>query len=186
MNQTRKSHGKTLVILGFIVVLMFAFGYALVPLYNVFCKLTGLNGKTGGATSLSSSAVDNSREVTVEFVATNNANLAWKFYPLQSKIMIHPGENKRVAYFAENDSGKVMTVQAIPSVAPGVAASYLKKTECFCFTQQTLQPGQALDMPIVFHIDSALPKDIKIITLSYTLFDAKGFAPKADKQGKIN
>lgn len=183
----RKSNKRLLITLAIVVVAMFAFGYALVPLYNVFCKVTGLNGKTGGAVAMSSEAVDTSRTITVEFVATNNANLPWQFYPLVNKITLHPGENKRIAFFAENDSNKSMTVQAIPSVTPGEAAKYLKKTECFCFRQQTLKEHEALDMPVVFHLDPALPKNIKIITLSYTLFDLSGITQQTSKEkGKIN
>lgn len=178
---------KTLFALCLLVIAMFGFGYSLVPLYNVICKVTGLNGKTGGPTALSSaSTVDESRTITIEFIANNNANLPWKFYPLVKKITLHPGENKRIAFYAENDANHDMTVQAIPSVTPGEAANYLKKTECFCFTQQTLKSGEGLDMPVVFHIDSALPKKIKLITLSYTLFDTAGVrVKKNDNAGTL-
>jgi len=184
----RKSSNRKLVSwLVLLVIGMFGFGYALVPLYNVFCNLTGLNGKTGGAVAYNeAAAIDKTRWVTVEFVASKNANLPWKFYPLVKKIKIHPGENKRIAYFAENDSGHEMTVQAIPSVTPGIAAKYLKKTECFCFNQQTLKNAEAQDMPMIFHLDPALPKKISTITLSYTLFDATGFKPRSqDKSGRM-
>lgn len=158
-----------------IPVLMFGFGFALVPIYNVLCSSFGINGKTSGpAAAGDASQIDMSRLVTVQFVATDNANLPWKFYPLQKSVQVHPGENKKVAFFAENDSGKTMTVQAIPSVSPGIAAKYLKKTECFCFTQQTFTSGQAMEMPLLFHLDPALPKDITTLTLSYTMFDTAG------------
>jgi len=171
----QRSSQKTVMWLVLMVLLMFGFGYAMVPLYNVFCQITGINGKTGGKVSASAGIVDESRWVTVQFDATNNANLPWKFYPITKKVKLHPGENKQIAYFAENDSGKTMTVQAIPSVTPGDAAKYLKKTECFCFNQQTLKNGESLKMPMIFHIDGDLPKNIKVLTLSYTLFDASGF-----------
>lgn len=174
-------HRRILISLVLVVLLMFGFGYALVPIYNVFCKLTGLNGKTGGEAALSNT-IDKSRTVTIEFVASTNAYLPWQFYPLVQKVKVFVGENKRVAFFAENDSDNTMVVQAIPSVTPGLAAKYLKKTECFCFTRQTLKGRQALDMPLIFHIDPALPKDIKLITLSYTLFDVAGLAPLAPKK----
>ncbi|MCB1828078.1 MAG: cytochrome c oxidase assembly protein, partial [Coxiellaceae bacterium] len=86
-------------------------------------------------------------------------------------VRVHPGENKLIAYFAKNTTDETMTVQAIPSVTPGRAAKYLKKTECFCFTQQTMKAHEAMDWPILFHIDNNLPKNIHTITLAYTLFD---------------
>ncbi len=156
-----------------VVVGMFAFGFALVPLYDIFCDLTGLNGKTAGQVTANSSVVDKERWVKIEFLATNNngEHLPWDFRPMVKKIRIHPGENKRIAYFAKNNSNKEMTVQAIPSVTPGIAAKYLRKTECFCFNQQTLKAGESMEMPLIFHVDRDLPKDIGTVTLSYTIFD---------------
>ncbi len=154
---------------------MFAFGFAMVPLYDVFCDITGLNGKTSDETALASQHVDKSREVTLLFLSTKNENLPWQFHANVTKVNVHPGENKRIAYFARNDTDKAMTVQAIPSVSPGIAAKYLRKTECFCFNQQTLNGGESIDMPVLFHVDASLPKDIHTITLSYTLFDAGKF-----------
>src|SRR5437867_3035977 len=112
-----KSNTRTVIILLLVVIAMFGFGFALVPLYSVFCKVTGLNGKTGGAVPYANSATDEDvqRWVTVEFDATTNANLPWQFYPLVRKIRLHPGENKRIAYFALNQSKQTMVVQAIPS-----------------------------------------------------------------------
>ncbi|MEM1243693.1 MAG: cytochrome c oxidase assembly protein [Pseudomonadota bacterium] len=177
---------KTVLILIVFVVAMFGFGYALVPLYNVLCNITGLNGKTSGQYAYGSNEIDKSRWVTVEFDASKNAHLPWKFYPLVRKVKLHPGEMKRIAYYAENDSGKTMTVQAIPSVTPGEMAIYLKKTECFCFDQQTLKNGEGMDMPMVFHLDPSIPKHIKRITLSYTLFDASKFKQKpSSNTGRI-
>lgn len=168
-----------------IVIAMFAFGFALVPIYNVMCKTLGLNGKTGGATT-NNSLIDNSRVITVQFIANNNAGLPWKFYPMIKTIEIHPGQNTKIAYFAENDSNKTMTVQAIPSVTPGLAAKHLKKTECFCFEQQTLNSKQSLEMPLLFHIDTNLPKNIQVVTLSYTLFDVTNLKTKKNKKtGRI-
>lgn len=169
-----KKHKRLLIISALIVVFMFGFCFALVPLYNVFCKVTGINGKTSAQAesyTVAETAIDKSRIVTVEFVATRNEALPWKFYPLQTKVEMHPGEQKKIAYFAMNNSPKTMTIQAIPSVTPGVAAQYLKKTECFCFRQQTFRSGESMTMPVVFHIDPNLPKDISVITLSYTIFD---------------
>lgn len=169
---------------------MFGFGFALVPIYDVLCKGLGINGKTGGQESLAAvSAIDYSRTITVQFVATNNERLPWKFYPMQRSIEVHPGQNTRVAYFAQNQTQNNMVVQAIPSVTPSRAAKYLRKTECFCFTQQTLKGHESMEMPLIFHIDRDLPADINTVTLSYTLFDVTGKQQKQsvskDKIGRI-
>lgn len=189
MNQQtgQAKHKKLLMILLGFTVFMFGFGYALVPLYNVMCKALGINGKTGGAVSYQAGYVDKNRTVTIEFLANNNENLPWAFYPKTRKIKFHPGEMEHVAFYAKNNSSKAMTVQAIPSVTPGIAAKYLKKTECFCFTQQTLQSKESMDMPILFHIDPDLPKNVRTITLSYTLFDVTGrYQGTSNKAGKIS
>ncbi len=182
----KNSNKKVFTLLVGLVIIMFGFGYALVPLYNVLCNAWGINGKTGGQTELGLQ-IDSSRWVTVEFLTTMNANLPMKFYPMEQKVKVHPGENRLVIFFAENDSGKQLTVQAIPSLSPGLAAKYMKKTECFCFTQQTFAKDQAMDMPMIFHIDPSLPKDIHTITLSYTMFDTAGLNSSSSKvPGKIN
>lgn len=183
-----KRNRKTLVILSFLVLGMFGFGFALVPFYNVLCKTLGINGKPGNSVDARGNFVDKSRLITVQFLANNNANLPWKFYPRVVQIEIYPGQNKLVTFFAENDSNKTMIVQAIPSVTPGLAAKYLKKTECFCFRQQTLKGHQAMDMPLLFHLDTHIPKNINVVTLSYTLFDVTNRAKKiiTKKEGKIN
>lgn len=172
-----KSSKKLAIILLVCAVLMFGFGYALVPLYNVLCNRLGINGKTPNVADAAVTAVDLSRTVTVQFLAINNAKLPWKFYPYRTSVDVHPGENTKVAYFARNDADHTMTVQAIPSVSPGIAAKYLKKTECFCFAQQTLKSQDTMDMPLIFHLDRDLPKDIKTVTLAYTLFDVTGMKP---------
>ena len=110
----------------------------------------------------------------MQFVTTINANLSnWEFYPKVTAVNLHPGENQRVLFYAKNNTDQEMTVQAIPSVTPGLAAQYVKKTECFCFTQQTLKPHETKIMPLLFHIDKASLNDINTLTLSYTLFAAK-------------
>lgn len=178
--QNRKNPKRLYYIMGSIVVGMFGFGYALVPIYNVMCKQLNINGKTGGATAASYGTVDESRTITIQFLATRNAGMPWEFRPRQRSIRLHPGENKRIAYFAKNTTDHSMTVQAIPSVSPGVAAGYLKKTECFCFTQQTMKAQEAMDWTILFHVDNDLPKNVHTITLAYTLFDLEraGVKPK--------
>ena len=170
----KRKNRRMLIILSLIACGMFAFGFAMVPLYNVLCNVLGINGKTNAVGVKNQSVVDKTRTITVQFLATNGGNLPWEFKPLTKTIDLHPGQSIKVAYFAQNDSNETMTVQAIPSVTPTQAASHLKKTECFCFNQQTLKAHQSMDMPIIFHLDNDLPKNIKEITLSYTLFKFKG------------
>ena len=167
-------HTKLVAALLIIVVGMFAFGFALVPIYNRLCKAFGINGKTNTtaiAYDASKAKIDTERTIQVEFVATNNGGVPWAFYPKTRKLKVHPGELARLAFYAENTTNHRMTVQAIPSVTPGLAAKYLKKTECFCFTQQTLNGHEAMDMPLLFHLDTDLPMNVRTITLAYTLFD---------------
>ncbi|KTD57159.1 cytochrome c oxidase assembly protein [Legionella sainthelensi] len=170
----RKGHNKLVSLLALLVVGMFAFGFALVPIYNSICKSLGINGKTNPeavAYDATKVKVAKDRLVTVEFVATNNSGVPWAFYPKTRKIQVHPGEIAKLAFYAENKTDHPMSVQAIPSVTPGIAAKYLKKTECFCFTRQTLDGHEAMNMPLLFHLDADLPEKINTVTLSYTLFD---------------
>src|SRR5262245_5401918 len=132
---------------------MFGFGYALVPFYNVLCKSLGINGKTENRSVAMDTSVDYSSTVTVHFLATRNNYLPWKFQPIVKTVKVHPGENKRVAFLAQNETDVDMIVQAVPSVTPGLAASHLKKTECFCFTKQMMRGKQAMAWPLLFHID---------------------------------
>ncbi len=155
-------------------VLMFAFGFALVPIYNSLCKALSINGKIvldAAPYDVSKVKILGDRKVTVQFVATNTGGVPWDFYPKTREITIQPGKVARLAFYAENKTNHRMTIQAIPSVTPGVAAKYIKKTECFCFTQQTLNGHEAMDMPLLFHLDPDLPESIKTLTLAYALFD---------------
>lgn len=159
--------GKLLVL----VVFMFGFGFALVPLYDVFCDVTGLNGKTGGRVELSEKpAVNTSRRVKVQFIASLNENMPWQFKPLTRSVEVHPGEPMTIEYYAKNNTQQPITGQAVPSVSPGLAAAYFQKTECFCFTEQKLAAGEEKRMPVKFIVDSSLPEDINELTLSYTFF----------------
>ncbi len=171
---TEKKHTKLVITLAVIAISMLGFGFALVPIYNSLCKALGINGKTNSeaiAYDVSKAKIAQDREVLVQFVATNNGGVPWDFYPKIQTIRIHPGEIAKLAFYAENKSNHRMTVQAIPSVTPAIAAKYLKKTECFCFTQQTLNEHEAMDMPLLFHLDVDLPAKVKTVTLAYTLFD---------------
>jgi cytochrome c oxidase assembly protein subunit 11 len=168
---------------------MIGFGYALVPIYNVMCKAFGINGKTNEAPIAydGSDPIDKSRWVTIEFVTSRNNQMPWDFHPVVKKIRVHPGDINRVAFYAKNNSDHEMIVQAIPSVTPGLAAKHLKKTECFCFTQQMLRAGESMDMPVLFHIDRDLPQEVHEMTLSYTLFDITHMKHKKNLQaGKIS
>lgn len=167
-----KPNKKLLLILTIVVIGMFGFAFALIPIYNSLCKNLSLNGKIALQKQLASQGgPDAQRTIHIEFVATNNASVPWKFYPMVKSADIHPGEMFKLSFYAENRTNHKMIVQAIPSITPGLAAKYLKKTECFCFTQQSLKGHEAMYMPLLFHVDKDLPKKFKTITLSYTLFD---------------
>jgi cytochrome c oxidase assembly protein subunit 11 len=164
--------------LGIAAVAMFGFGFAMVPLYDVFCDITGINGKTGRIEQEAalSQEVDEDRLVTVEFLAIVNSKLPWEFRPMIRRIKVHPGEVTEVNYFARNKTDKLVAGQAIPSLAPGLAAKYFNKTECFCFTRQTLAPGEAKEMPLRFIIDPALPENVRTVSLSYTFYQTEAVA----------
>ncbi len=153
---------------------MFAFGmFALPPLYDVFCEVTGLGGKTGKqAVTDVLPAADDSRQVDLEFVTTVNRYAPWEFSSDVASMTIHPGGLYEATFTATNLSDQYKVAQAVPSVAPAMAASHFKKLECFCFSQQEFAPGEEKVMPVRFIVDSELPTHIDTITLSYTFFDA--------------
>lgn len=153
------------------VFFMFGFGFALVPLYDVFCDITGLNGKTSNVAASASSTVDETRLITVEFIARTQNNLPWQFNPEVKRMTVHPGQMHQVNFQVKNESANNMVVQAVPSVSPGIAASYFNKIECFCFNQQPLVQGQSADLGLQFYIDKDIPEEYNTVTLSYTLFD---------------
>ncbi len=173
----RQKNKKLLMILCGGVLFMFGFCYMLVPLYKLVCMKEGINGGSARAAAIydSSTQIDKSRTIRVYFTTTLHSGLAFKFIPLQHSIDIHPGERKLIYFYAENQSGNEMTVQAIPSITPMDGARFLKKTECFCFTQQYFFKGEKADMPVYFFIEPGISKNIKEITLSYTLFDASAY-----------
>ena len=156
-----------------VVVAMFFFGFALVPAYSVFCKVTGFNGNkaNAGVAPVVLGAVDASRTVTVEFVASVNENMPWDFRPTVTRMWVHPGEQNMATFYARNTTHTVMVGQAIPSITPAVGALHFHKTECFCFTQQRFGAGEGREMPLRFMVDKDLPKDIHTLTLAYTFFD---------------
>lgn len=156
----------------FTVAGMFAFGFALVPLYEVFCDITGFNGRTSNEQAAANvREVDTSRTVNVQFITRVNKGMPWGFEPEVTSVRVHPGETRVVNFLAHNLTRGDMVAQAIPSVAPGEAALYLNKTECFCFNQQPLKAGADVAMPMQFYLDPDIPDHIHTLTLSYTLYD---------------
>ena len=183
-NQSPTSSTKRLVRKLFLAAVgMFVFGFALVPLYDVICDITGLNGKTSGRYTVAEAEpmVVSDREITVQFMAQNGAGMAWEFHPNDTQVKVHPGEVRVVSYRAKNPTDAVMIGQAIPSVAPNEAAQYFKKLECFCFAEQTLEPGEEVDMAIRFFVDENIPEKITKLTLSYSLFDVTDSSKSAQE-----
>ncbi|MGZ8217293.1 cytochrome c oxidase assembly protein [Methylomagnum sp.] len=167
-----RSNARLIWPMALVVVAMFGFGFALVPLYDVFCELTGLNGKVKTeAVAEADYKVDEAREITIEFVTTLNQGMPLAFRAEKPKMKIHPGQYYTVKFFGENQTDRKMVGRAIPSIAPGWATQYLKKTQCFCFSEQEFEPHKQREMPVRFVINPALPDNVKDITLSYTFFD---------------
>ena len=149
------------------------FAFALVPLYDVLCTITGLNGKTNNtAAVLSTAKVDNTRWVNVQFTTNVMPGLGWNFYPKQASIKLHPGKIETVIFIAKNTTNEVVVGRAVPSITPGIAAANLKKIECFCFVNQSLKPGEEKEMPLRFFVSPKLPRDVSDMTLSYAFFPA--------------
>lgn len=178
MSANRRMLGK----LAVVAAGMFAFGYALVPMYRAICEFTGINvlalgeqqqqpGSAGRAAP-ANSQVDASRTITVEFDANDRG--LWLFKPAVASLKVHPGQLTTVMYEFQNTQGRRVAAQAIPSYAPGQAAAYFNKLECFCFQQYTLAPGERKAWPVAFIIDPKLGKDVTTITLSYTFFEIAG------------
>ncbi len=177
---TKKLNASTLSKLVVVAVMMFGFGYALIPVYKQICELTGVNLLTPKDTTVERPAntqIDKTRTITIEFDA--NAQGPWRFRPTVSSMQVHPGEMAQVVYEVVNTQSRSIDAQAIPSYAPQQASAHFKKVECFCFQQQTLKANEAKQMPVLFYIDPALPKDVKTITLSYTFFEIGGSAKTA-------
>lgn len=181
----RRENLKMVGKLGVITLGMFAFGYALVPIYNAICEMTGINvlalaeREVPGArpTLPANTQVDRTRSITVEFDV--NARGPWQFKPAVRSLQVHPGELNTVMYEFQNVQNRTMAAQAIPSYAPKQSAAHFNKLECFCFNQYTLAPGEKKAWPVAFVIDPKLPKDVTTITLSYTFFEVGGKVPAA-------
>lgn len=157
---------KTVFFSSLAAIIMLGFSFAMAPLYNAICKPAGLRP----ATRMTDNP-DYSHPITLQFVAVNNRELPWEFYPRTPTLTVHPDQTMSVLFHAKNTTQKTMTVQAIPSFSPLSAAQYFRKIKCFCFNQQTLAAGESVEMPMVFRIDKNLPREVHTITLAYTLFD---------------
>lgn len=176
-NSTRSALNSKLRYVGqlaMFAVAMFGFGYLLVPLYDKFCEVTGLGGRTAEGPVAESQYLptepDLSREVTVHFDANVNSSLPWHFEPVEKTMAIHPGKMYETAYIATNYSDQPVVAQAVPSVAPGLASLHFNKTECFCFTEQLLRPGESREMPVRFFVHPDLDDDTNLVTLSYIVY----------------
>jgi cytochrome c oxidase assembly protein subunit 11 len=174
---TRADNRRLFTRLALVAVGMFGFGYALVPFYYQICAAWGLNSLGELRAEPVNTQVDASRTVTIEFDA-NAPSMPWRFKPLVRHIEVHPGQLATVEYEVANERAANVTGQAVPSYGPALAGEYFKKLECFCFTQQTLAPGETRRMPVLFVVDPKLPKDVNTITLSYTFFEV---TPRAGK-----
>src|SRR5210317_899496 len=184
MNEGSK---KTIKTLCFAVVGMFTFSFALVPLYNVFCEITGLNGKIElRATNDKNIEFDNGRDISIQFVSHNNEEMPWAFRPSEDNIQVKTGKYHTATFYVKNTTNRRMVAQAIPSVAPSNAAAHLKKLECFCFEQQELAPGEEALLPVRFLISNELPKTIQNVILSYTIFDITDYNQEKLTQHSTN
>ena len=174
--------------LSIVAVAMFGFGFALVPFYDAICRALGVNSLTARAEIPANTQVDTSRLITIEFDA-NAHNMPWQFRPLVRHLQVHPGQLVQVEYEIANVRSAPVTGQAVPSYGPVHSGAFVRKLDCFCFTQQTLGPGETRRMPVSFTVDASLPADIHSMTLSYTFFEVAGtaasVAPAAQSKGRI-
>lgn len=174
MVSSAPANRQTLVKLLVVAVAMFGFGYAMVPFYRALCRALDLNGVIKADQPLANTQVDTGRTLVIEFDANLRSNLPWTFAPVEKSVSVHPGALTQVMFELRNRSDRTVTGQAIPSYGPQLAGRYFKKIDCFCFTQQTLAPGEVRRMPVVFVIEPGLPRDVNTVTLSYTFFEVEG------------
>ncbi|MEJ2383464.1 MAG: cytochrome c oxidase assembly protein [Xanthomonadales bacterium] len=173
-NDKRPANGRLAGKLALIAVGMFGFGFALWPLYNVFCDITGLGGRGVKIEQSATGGAQSDRQVRIRFDATVNSNLPWDFEAVDKSLTVTLGEMSEAHYRATNPTGEALAGHAIFNVTPPEASLYFVKTECFCFTQQILQAGETRDMPVYYFIQPDLPEHIKELTLSYTFFQDPG------------
>ncbi|MCP1675210.1 cytochrome c oxidase assembly protein subunit 11 [Natronocella acetinitrilica] len=183
MSESRANHTRVVSRMLLLVVGMFAFGFAMVPIYEKFCEVTGFNGFVSTQAAEGPAGAGNvDRTVTVEFVSSVNQRHPWTFRAEESRMEVQPGELYTAYFKVENARGGAGVTQIVPSVAPGTAGRHFKKTECFCFTEQRFDEGETRRMPVTFFIDPALPDRTTTVTLSYTLFDiSAGDEPEFDE-----
>ena len=201
MSETQSKNRRVAGIAGFAAAAMFGFGFALVPLYDVLCDALGINGSftdieegtynvKAETQKALSNGVDMTRTVDMQFLATENYALDLEFRAMTKKLAVHPGKVSQVSYYVKNRTDKELVIQAIPDITPNNANKYLAKIECFCFNKQTLKPGEEKEMPLRFVINSALPKNVPVLTLTYRFIDLQRNAkvsedvkPKRDVAG---
>ena len=171
--QTQKANWSMFARLSVFALIMFGFGFAMVPYYKKFCEVTGLTDLLQPDRMPSNTQIDKSRWITLEFDA-NTHGMPWQFAPVQKSVRVHPGEMTQVAFEIRNTGGNTMVGQAIPSYGPKHAAAFVKKLECFCFRQQALAAGESRLMPVQLVVDPALPASVNTLTLSYTFFEVQG------------
>lgn len=165
---------QMLVKLVVVAVMMFGFGYAMVPFYRAICDALELNNVVKRDQPLVNTQVDTGRTLTIEFDTNLRSDLPWTFTAVEKSVRIHPGALTQVVFEVRNRSDRPVTGQAIPSFGPQLAGRYFKKLDCFCFTQQTLAPGEVRQMPVVFVVEPDFPRDVSTVTLSYTFFEVEG------------
>jgi cytochrome c oxidase assembly protein subunit 11 len=171
MSAPQKGSRKHVIMLFVLAAGMFGFAFALVPLYQTFCELTGLNGRTAaGARAVERATTAVNREVTIQFLAQAANGMPWEFRPVDRELRVRLGAINATKFYVRNRAATAVTGQAVPSVAPGRAAPYLRKLECFCFSQQHLDAGAQTEMPVRFYVATDLPPQIRTLTLSYTFF----------------
>ena len=178
-----QANQRLLVKLLVVAAMMFGFGYAMVPFYRALCEAVGLN-RVEKSDVVGNTQVDATRTLTVEFDTNLRNDLPWSFTSVEKSVRVHPGALTQVTFEIRNHSGRAVTGQAIPSYGPQVAARHFKKLECFCFTQQTLAPGEVRRMPVAFVVDAALPQDVNTVTLSYTFFEVEGREGSGNDRGR--
>ncbi|MEE8307582.1 MAG: cytochrome c oxidase assembly protein [Gammaproteobacteria bacterium] len=187
MNDSRKNLRKHVILLSSLAVGMLGFAYAMVPLYAVFCEITGVNGKNYGRAVdpavAQVQAAPPSREVTIQFLAHVGNGMPWEFRPTENELKVRLGESNITEFYARNRAAQTVTGQAVPSVSPGYAARYLHKVECFCFSEQRLEAGADQRMAVRFYIGEDLPADVHTISLSYTLFKVPEAVPAVQGAG---
>ncbi len=170
MKQRPNNSGKHALALLVAAAGMFAFGFALVPLYETFCELTGLNGRTAAGAREAAIVPATDRQVMIQFLAQAANGMPWEFRPVDTELRVRLGEINTTRFYVRNRASTAVTGQAVPSVAPGRAAPYLNKLECFCFANQRMEAGAETEMPVRFYVATDLPQQIRTLTLSYTFF----------------